>query len=74
MKKLVSEPGLLLMKFGALSCVFFTTAAIRLKNCLCRILVLVFRCLNFVPCLFRMRRRAQNFPAAEPAEEGEHSL
>ena len=21
-----------------------------------------------------MRRRAQNFPAAEPAEEGEHSL
>ena len=30
--------------------------------------------MNFVPCLFKMRRRAQNIPAAEPAEEDEHSF
>ena len=53
-------------------CILVTTAAIRL-NCLCRILVLVFRCLNFVPCLFKMRRRAQNTHAAEAAEGDKES-
>ena len=54
-------------------CFLFTTATMSL-NYLCRILVLVFRCLNFIPCLFRIRRRAQNIPATEPAEEGEYSF
>ena len=30
--------------------------------------------MNFLPCLFRIRRRAQNIPAAESAEEGELSF
>ena len=30
--------------------------------------------MNFVPCLFQIKGRAQNIPAAESTEEGEHSF
>ena len=42
-------------------CFLFTTAAIRLKFVIVIFLVLVFRCLNFVLCLFKLREELRTF-------------
>ena len=42
-------------------CFLFTTAAIRLKFVIVIFIVLVFRCLNFVLCLFKLREELRTF-------------
>ena len=42
-------------------CSLFTTAAIRLKFVIVVFLVHVFCCLNFVPCLFKLREELRTF-------------
>ena len=55
-------------------CSLFTTAAIRLKICLCRIPCPCIPLFEFCSLSFQIKGKAQNIPANESAEEGEHSF
>ena len=60
--KLVSEQLIAIVELWCIVlCFLFSTAAIRLKFVIVVFLVLVFRYLNFVPYLFKLREELRTF-------------